>query len=219
MLAPAAALLAAALAAAPVADRPSRMSSDAEVPSLLAARTLGDGGSALLVGAGVPFLSAAYAQGLTSGLDLGAQLELDWVTTELFAGGTVRQAVWRSGALDVAVRGRAGLGADFGSTWWVDRNRADAGLQLAPGIVASATFRPGVLALGLDAPTTITTRRGGGLVFAPRTALSFETPLFGEWSAGARVGGRWHTATGGAPLARHPRAFIDFAALLTYRLF
>jgi hypothetical protein len=217
MLAPAAALLAASLAAADPA--PPRYTPPHEMPSLAGARTLGDGGSALLFTAGVPFLSAAYAQGISSGLDLGGQVEVDWVTWSLFAGGTLRQATWAARDLDVALRARAGVAANSGSSWAVSRNRSDGGLQLAPGIVGSAALRSGTLSLGLDLPLTLTAARGGGVVFAPRAGLSFETPLYGDWTIGARVGGFWHTATGGAPLARHPRGFVDFAALLTYRLF
>lgn len=218
MLAPAAALaLAAVLAAADPA--PPRYTPPHEMPSLLGARTLGDGGSALLFTAGVPFLSAAYAQGISSGLDVGAQLELDWFTWSLFAGGTLRQATWASGDLDLALRARAGIAADSGSTWAVSQNRSDAGLQLAPGIVGSAALRSGTLSLGIDLPVTLTAARGGGVLFAPRVGLSFETPLYGDWTAGARVGGFWQTGSGGAPFADDSRAFVDFSALLTYRLF
>jgi hypothetical protein len=218
MLAPAVALvLAASVAAADPA--PPRYTPPHAMPSLVSARTLGDGGSALLFTAGVPFLSASYAQGISAGLDLGAQLELDWFMSSLFAGGTLRQASWASGDLDLALRARAGIDANSGSTWAVSRNRSDGGLQLAPGIVGSAALRSGTLSLGLDLPVTLTAARGGGVVFAPRVGLSFETPLYGDWTAGARVGGSWHAASGGAPLARHPRGFVDFAALLTYRLF
>jgi hypothetical protein len=215
MLASLAALL---LAAADPSEGPVRMA-PGEVPSLLSARTLPDGGSAALFTAGFPFLSASYAQGVSSGLDLGGQVELQWLTSELFAGGTLRMVTRRSGAWDVAFRARAGLGADLGTTWAVERNRSDAGLQLAPGVVASMTSAPGVLSLSADAPLTFTVKRGGGVVLAPRVGVAFETPLYGPWYAGARAGGYWHVAGGGAPLASHGRGFVDFSALLTYRLF
>jgi hypothetical protein len=220
MLAPAAALLlAASVSAADPAPAPARYTPPHEMPSLASARTLGDGGSALLFTAGVPFLSAAYAQGISSGLDLGGQLEFDWFMTALFGGATLRKAAWISGDLDVAIRGRAGFYANAGSTWTVSENRSDGGLQLAPGIVGSGALAAGTLSLALDLPLTLTAARGGGVVFAPRIGLSFETPLYGDWTAGARVGGSWHAATGGAPLADDSRGFVDFAALLTYRLF
>ena len=190
-----------------------------EVSSLASARTLPDGGSALLFTAGVPYLSAAYAQGLESGLDAGAQLELDLLTSELFAGGTARLAFHRDGPLDVALRGRAGLYANAGGDWSAERNRSDLGLQLGPGVVASLTLRAGVLALGADLPLTLTTARGGGAIAAPRAALSFETPFRGDWSVGLRAGASWHVAAGGAPLEGHPRGAVDVAALVGFRLF
>jgi hypothetical protein len=213
----ASALLLAASAA--TGEGPSRIPPPGELPSVLSGATLGDGGSALLVTAGYPFLSGAYAQGLSPGLDAGAQLELDWVTSELFAGGTLRRAALRSGDFDVALRGRAGLYGDMGATWAYDRNRSDVGLQISPGAVVSAALTRGVVSLSADLPFTLTTARGGGVIFAPRAGLAFETPLFGEWSAGARVGALWHVASGGAPFAHEPRGAVELSAVLTYRLF
>jgi hypothetical protein len=220
MLAPtAAALLAVAFAAPPAAPAPARMAGGA-FPSLVSAQTLGDGGSAVLLGAGFPRLTAAYAQGISPGTDLGAQLELDWITTELFAGGTLRRALARAGDLDVAARARAGLYANFGADWVAERNRTDAGLQLAPGAVVSLALRRGTtLSLSADLPLTLTTRRDGGLAVAPRAAIALETPLFGDWSAGASLGAQWQAATGGAPFAGHPRGSVELTALLTNRLF
>jgi hypothetical protein len=213
------ALLSALLLSAAPAEPPSRMAGAQELPSLLSGATLGDGGSVLVATGGFPFLSASYAQGLSPGLDAGAQVEIDWVTSELFAGGLLRRAIGRQGDLDLALRGRAGVYGDLGADWAYGRNRADAGLQVAPGLVLSAALLRGVVSLSADLPLTLTTARGGGVVLAPRAGLAFETPLYGEWSAGVRVGGLWHVASGGAPLAHHPRGSVDLAALLTYRLF
>jgi hypothetical protein len=213
------ALLSALLLSAAPAEAPSKMPVGQELPSLLSGATLGDGGSVLVATVGFPFLSASYAQGFSPGLDAGAQLEIDYVTSELFAGGLVRRALLREGDVDVALRGRAGVYGDLGATWAYERNRADAGLQVAPGIVASVALKRGVVSLSTDLPLTLTTARGGGVGFAPRIGLAFETPLYGEWSAGVRVGGFWQVASGGAPFAYQPRGSVDVAALLTYRLF
>jgi hypothetical protein len=223
MLAPAAAaLLAVASAAAPdpaAPDPGAPPRAGLALPSLLSAETLGDGGSAVLLGAGVPFLTAAYAQGLSPGLDAGALLEVDFLTSELFLGGTLRRSLARGGDFDAALRARAGGWACLGSEWVVDDNPSDAGLQLAPGAVLSAALRRGVLSLSADLPLTITTRRGGGVGFAPRAGLAFETPLYGDWTAGARLGAQWQVGSGGAPRAGDPRGAFELSALLTHRLF
>jgi hypothetical protein len=213
------ALLSALLLSAAPAETPSKMVVGQELPSLLSGSTLGDGGALVVATAGFPFLSAAYAQGVSPGLDAGAQLEIDWVTSELFAGGLLRRALLREGDVDVAFRGRAGLYGDLGAQWAYERNRSDAGLQVAPGLVASIALQRGVASLSVDLPLTLTVARGGGVGFAPRVGLAFETPLYGEWSAGVRVGGLWQVASGGAPFAHDPRGSVDAAALLTYRLF
>jgi hypothetical protein len=207
----AALVLSATLAAAPDAA--------ARQPSLLSAEPLRDGGSALLVSAGLPFLQATWLQGVKENLDAGAQVEFDWLSTEIFAGGAVRRGAGRQGPFDLALRGRAGVYGDFGAHWAVDGNRDDTGIQVAPGAVASLRVDRGVLAFSFDLPLTITFERGGGFIAQPRVATSFETPLFGELSAGARLGAFWHVAAGGAPMEDDPRASVDFAGLLTWRAF
>src|SRR5215208_7901855 len=129
MLAAAAALLL-ATSAAPAGEPPARMRPNEPFPSLLSAAMIPDGGSAFLFTGGVPFLSASYAQGLSDTVDAGAQLELDWLTSELFAGGTLRRFVGREGDLFVAVRGRAGALVNGGADWAVAQNRSDVGLQI-----------------------------------------------------------------------------------------
>jgi hypothetical protein len=222
MLAPAVAALLAVAAAAPAppdpATAPARMAGGA-FPSLLSAVTLGDGGSAVLLGAGVPFLTAAYAQGLSRGLDAGAMLEADLLTSEVFLGGTLRRSLARERDLDVAFRARAGFWTSMGAEWVVDDNPADVGVQLAPGAVVSAALRRGTLSLSADLPLVLTTRRGGGVAASPRAGLAFETPLYGDWSAGARLGAQWQLGSGGAPRAGDPRGALELSAVVTHRLF
>jgi hypothetical protein len=200
-------VLSAALAAAP----------GPAFPSVLSAEPLRDGGSAVLVSAGLPLLQATWLQGVQEDLDAGAALELDWLSSEIFAGATPRRGAGTARPHDLALRGRVGVYGDFGAHWAVDGNRDDTGLQLAPGAVASLRVDRGVLALSFDLPLTITMQRGGGFIAQPRLAASFETPLYGDLSAGARLGAFWHVATGGAPMEDDPRASVDFAALLTWR--
>jgi hypothetical protein len=219
MLAATAAALLLSLSATPADEGPVGMRPGAPFPSLASAAPLPDGGSAFLFTAGYPFLSASYAQGISATLDLGAQAELEWLTSEFFAGGTLRRLLHHEGNLDLAFRLRAGPLANFGADWAVSGNDPDVGLQIAPGAVASLGVRSGTLSVSADLPMTLTVRRGGGFVVAPRASVAFETPLFEGWSAGARLGGYWYSATGGAPRAGDPRASVDFAALLTYRMF
>jgi hypothetical protein len=219
MLAPsaAAALLAVAAAAADPAAAPARPAPS--LPSLLSAETLGDGGSAVLLGAGLPFLTAAYAQGISRGLDAGALFEVDLLTSEIFLGGTLRRSLGRAGELDAAFRGRAGLWTSLGSEWVVDDNPADVGLQVAPGAVISAALRRGTASLSADVPLMLTTARGGGVAASPRAELAFETPLYGDWTAGARLGAQWQIGSGGAPRAGDPRGALELIAVMTRRLF
>jgi hypothetical protein len=216
MLAPLLAAL--ALAAAPADDRPLRTGPAGEPRSLLSAETLGDGGSALLFTAGFPFLGAAWAQGVKDGLDAGAAVEVDWTTAEIFGGGTLRRVFHRAGPWTAAWRGRLGLYRDAGADWIVEDNRSNTGVQVAPGVVASRTAPRGTWSFSADLPLTLTLTRTG-VVAAPRVAVAFETPLFGDLSAGARVGGFWHVAGGDAPLAGDSRGVAELSGVLTWRLF
>lgn len=187
--------------------------------SLQGGETLGVGGSVAALTAGFSTLSAAYAQGFSSSGDYGLQLEFDWLTTELFAGGLYRQLTWRLGDLFVSWRARGGLYADFGSTYAVDANDASAGVQLAPGIAVSRRFSTVVASLGGDVPMNFTFSRGGGFALATRGAVSFEAPLATDLLVGVRAGGGALFSAGGAPFRRDsPRGFLDFSLLLTYRL-
>ncbi|HEX9289977.1 MAG TPA: hypothetical protein VF904_10655 [Anaeromyxobacteraceae bacterium] len=213
-----AALLALALSAAPV-DGPS-ISEAPRFPSMYGGETLGVGGSEAAFSAGFSTFSASYAQGLADGVDYGAQLEIDWVTGELFAGGLYRSLLWRSGPVSVAARARAGLYGDFGATWGIATNRGDTGVQLAPGLALSTRAPRGIFSLGGDVPITLTFARGGGYAVGLRGTVAFETPLYGDLLVGARAGGGVLWSRSGAPFANDsPRATVDLSALLTYRLF
>jgi hypothetical protein len=187
--------------------------------SLQGGETLGVGGSVAVFSAGFSTMSAAYAQGHSNMADYGAQLELDWLTTEFFAGGIYRQLTWRLGEVYVSWRARAGLYGDFGSTWATSTNRSGAGLQLAPGLALSRRFPSGILSASVDAPLDFIFSRGGGLAVGVRGSVSFETPLWGDLLVGARAGAAGLGSTGGAPFANDsPRGMIDLSVLLTYRL-
>jgi len=188
--------------------------------SLQGGETLGVGGTEAAFSAGYSTLSTAWAQGLTEAVDYGAVLDFDWTTSELLLGGLYRSLLWRSGALSLAVRARGGLYADFGTTWAASSNRSDAGLQVGPGLALSVAAARGVLSVAADLPLTLTFERGGGYAVALRGSVAFETPLWGDLLAGARLGVGELWSGSGAPFARDsPRTTVDLSALLTYRLF
>lgn len=208
-------LLAVALAAADA----SSISAEPRFASLQGGETLGVGGSEAVFSAGYSTLSAAYAQGLSNVADYGLQLEFDWLTTELFAGGLYRQLTWRFGEVFVSWRARAGLYADLGSTWAVDSNDSDVGAQFAPGLALSRRFSRGVLSVAGDVPFDVTFSRGAGFAIGVRGSVAFETALWNDLLVGARAGGGALFSKGGAPFRNDsPRAILDFSLLLTYRL-
>jgi hypothetical protein len=209
MLAP---LLALALAA-PLSSAP-------PFPSLQGGETLGGAASEFAFAAGFSTLSATYAQGWGDGADYGVALEFDWLSTELVLGGLYRQIAWRHGDLALAWRARAGFYADFGSTWALSTNRSDSGARVTPGLALSTRTARGLLAVGADAPFTVTFSRGGGFAIGLLGTLSFETPLWGDLLAGARFGGGALWSRSGAPFANDsPRGLLEVTALLTYRMF
>ena len=213
MLAP---LLALSLAAA--GDR--AMSAAPTFASLEGGEPLGVGTTEAVFSAGYSVLSATWAQGLSDAVDFGALIDFDWTTSEVLLGGLYRSLVWRSGVASLALRARGGFYADFGATWAASANRSDAGLQVAPGVALAVRSARGILSVAADAPLTVTFSRGGGYAAGLRGSVAFETPLWGDLLAGARagVGATWSGE--GAPFARDsPRAVLDLAALLTYRLF
>ena len=194
----------------------------AEAPrfaSLQGGETLGVGNTEAAFAAGFSSLSVAWAQGLSEAVDYGAVLEVDWLTSELLLGGLYRDLFARSGAVSLALRARGGLYADFGATWGAARNRSDAGLGLVPGVALSLRTARGVLSAAADVPLTLTFERGGGYAVGLRGSVAFETPLWGDLLAGARVGVGELWSGSGAPFANDsPRTTVDLVALLTYKL-
>ena len=93
-------------------------------------------------------------------------------------------------------------------------------MQVAPGLALSRRFPRGILSAALDGRFDLTFSHEGGQALGVRGTVAFETPLWGDLLAGARVGvgGLWSFA--GAPfIGESPRALVDLSALLTYRLF
>src|SRR5271167_4370799 len=95
--------------------------------SLQGGETLGAGGTVAAFSGGFSALSAAYAQGVSDGRDLGLELDADWLTTELFLGGLYRQVAWRTGDLLASMRLKAGIYGDLGASYAASKNRADGG--------------------------------------------------------------------------------------------
>jgi hypothetical protein len=188
--------------------------------SLQGGETLGVGGSEAVLAAGFSTFSAAYAQGLNDWNDLGAQVELDWLTGELFAGGLFRQLTWRFGDTFISWRARAGLYFNAGATWAIASNHSAVGIQAVPGLALSRRFARGTLSAAIDGRIDLTFSDQGGRAVGVKGTVAFETPLWGDLLAGARVGlgGLWSYA--GAPfVGDSPRTLLDLSALLTYRLF
>lgn len=185
--------------------------------SLLSGESLG-GASAALAQAGWPYLSLAYAQGLTPEDDLGGLVELDWAKTELRLGAFYRRRVGRTGPLDAAFRLGAAWYADYGGRYLYGSNRADRGLTVAPGLALSQHLSGGILSLLAEAPLTVTVRRTGGVLFQPRLSAAFETPLYGDYTVGVRGGLGYRAGSGDAPL-RAGRAELTFLVVGGVRVF
>jgi hypothetical protein len=189
-------------------------------PSMQGGETLGVGGTEAAFTAGFSKLCAAWVQGLNETVDYGAALDLDWLTGEIVLGGVYRSLLWREGNASLAWRARGGLYADFGATYAISSNRSDVGLQVRPGVALSWRTSRGVLSVAGEVPLTLTFQRGGGYLAGLEGSVAFETPLWGDLLAGARVGvgGLWSGS--GAPFANDsPRTLLDLSALLTYRIF
>ncbi|HUK65191.1 MAG TPA: hypothetical protein VLV17_00070 [Anaeromyxobacteraceae bacterium] len=187
--------------------------------SLEGGETLGTGGTVAAFSGGFSLFSAAYAQGLSEGRDWGLELDADWLTTELFAGGLYRQLVWRSGGFFASGRLRAGLYGDLGASYAASANRADGGLSVSPGLAGSVHALGGLFSLGADLPLYVTLSRGGGFAFGLKGSTAFEAPVGKDLALGARLGilGLW--SFGGAPFAEDsPRASYEVGLVLTYQL-
>ncbi|WP_242343761.1 hypothetical protein [Anaeromyxobacter terrae] len=184
--------------------------------SLLSAEPLG-GGSATLAWAGWSSLGIAWAQGLTPQDDLGAFADLDWAKTELRLGGFYRRPLGTAGGFDLA--GRVGLAwyANFGGEWIHDENHKDRGVELAPALVLSKRAIGGVISLSGETPVTVTTRYDAGVLFTPRAAASYETPLYDELTVGVRAAIGFRVGAGDAPL-RDGMADLQFLVLAGYQV-
>ncbi len=190
---------------------------DGRSTSLLGARSL-DGGSAALAWAGFASLGAAYAQGITTQDDLGASAEFDWSSTELWLSGFWRRPLGSVAGWDVGGRLRLGWYVDAGGTWIHADNRGDRGLLAAPTLVFSTRAGDGLVSLSADLPLTFTAWRGGGFLLAPKVAVGYEAPLYGDLTIGVRAGVSYRGGGGGAPM-RAGRVEPELLVLVGYRVF
>ena len=187
------------------------------LPSLLTAEPL-DGTSMAEAEAGWSRLSLAYAQGVTSTVDLGAFASVDYATTELRAGALYRGPLPPVPPFDTALRVSLAWYDDAGSHWVYRKNRVDQGLELGLGASFSQRGLGGVVALLVDAPVTFTFRRGGGLILAPRIGAAYVAPLYGPITVGLRIamGGRFGV---GSSTFKEGLGELTFLAVAGYRFF
>ncbi|HEY6001462.1 MAG TPA: hypothetical protein VIV57_01230 [Anaeromyxobacter sp.] len=184
--------------------------------SLLSGESLG-GGSASLGWAGWSSFGIMYGQGVTADDDLAALGDFDWAKTELRLGGLYRHALGKAGDLDVAGRFSAAWYRDMGATYVDDKNHADLGLELTPGVSASMRTSGGVFSGMVEAPLTITFKYGKGLLFAPRLSVAYEAFLYTDFTVGARLGLGYRAGSGDAPL-KDGHAELLFVLMAGYQL-
>ncbi len=185
--------------------------------SLLSAEPLG-GVSTSLAWAGWSSLGIAYGQGITARDDLAGFLDFDWSKTEMRLGALYRRPLGMAGVFDMAGRLSVAWYQDFGGHWVYRENHSDRGVELVPGLALSVHGAGGVFSGIAEAPITITTKYGGGLLFSPRLTAAFETFLYQDVTVGARLGLGYRAGSGDAPL-REGRAEILFLVLAGYQLF
>lgn len=186
-----------------------------DVPSLLGGESL-RGSTALLGTAGFATLGVAYGQGLTMRDDLGLSAQVNWSTSELVLGGFWRRQLGQVEGWNLAGRLSAGWYLDGGSTLIYDRNLADRGFQLTPGVVFSSRG-VGLLAVALDVPATVTTWRGGGTWIAPRLSVSYEAALYEQVALGVIGSLSWRGGTAGAPM-RKGQVLPELLVTATWKL-
>src|SRR5512137_62380 len=109
----AAALLSAALSAAPSPTAP---------VTLVGAGALGPGGAAWLTEVGYPQFSVTYAQGLDEWNDLGGTAALGWTTAEMTLGVLWRRELAGDAGSRAGFRLMGGTWFNFGSTWIYSAN-------------------------------------------------------------------------------------------------
>jgi hypothetical protein len=202
--------------AAPAAPAAARTPSRPRLLSLLSGETLG-GGSTASAWAGWKSLGIAYAQGITNLDDLGAFTDLDWTTAEWRLGASYRRALGQAGVFDMAGRLSIAWYQNFAATWIYDENHSDRGVEFVPGLSLSQRLSGGVFSMIGEAPLTITTKYGSGLLFSPRFTLSYEAPLYPEVTLGARGGIGYRAGSGDAPL-KEGKAELMFLVTATYQL-
>ncbi len=201
-------------AAAPAQPPPSQKAAPQQL-SLLSAEPLG-GNAAALAWAGWSSIGVAYGMGITQKDDVGGALDFDWAKTELRLGAFYRRPLGTAGPFDMA--GRLGLACynNFGSGWIYGSNHHDRGIELSPALVFSTRSAGGIFSLSGEFPITITWKQGGGLLFVPRVAASYEAPLYDELTIGVRASLGYRAGAGDAPLS-NGRADVQFLVLGGYR--
>ena len=184
--------------------------------SLLSAEPLG-GGSASLAWVGWSSLGIAWAQGLSPRDDLGASLDFDWAKTELRLGAFYRRPLGDAGGFDVAGRFGVAYYANYGGEWIHEDNHHDRGVELSPALVLSTRGAGGVVSLSGELPLVVTVKHDAGVLFTPRVAASYETPLYDEVTVGVRAALGYRVGAGDAPL-RDGMADLQFLVLAGYQL-
>jgi hypothetical protein len=184
--------------------------------SLLSAEPLG-GGSTALAWVGWSSLGIMYGQGVTARDDLAGLLDFDWAKSELKLGALYRRPLGTAGPFDMAGRLSAAWYLNLGSDYVYDENHSDNGVEVVPGLAFSRRAGGGVLSALAEAPITVTTKYGAGLLFAPRFSLAYEAPLYPELTLGARLGAAYRAGSGDAPLS-DGRAELIFLVLAGYQL-
>ena len=202
-------------AATPPAATPSAPARPRQL-SLLSGESLG-GGSVAMAWAGWQSLGIAYAQGITKQDDLGAYLDLDWSTAEMRLGAFYRRPLGQAGVFDMAGRLALAWYEDFAATWIHETNHSDRGIEFVPGLSLSTPMSGGIFSMIGEAPLTITTKSGSGLLFSPSFSVAYEAPLYPGLTLGARLGIGYRAGSGDAPL-KEGMAEFTFLVLATYQI-
>src|SRR5512139_1479759 len=184
--------------------------------SLLSGEPL-HGGSTSLAWAGWSSLGVMYGQGITAIDDLAGFADYDWATSELKLGALYRRPLGMAGAFDMAGRLSAAWYLNFGSDYVHEENHSDSGVQVTPGLSFSRHAAGGVFSMLAEAPITITTKYGAGLLFWPRFSVAYEAPLYPELTIGTRLGAGYRAGSGDAPLSEG-RGELMFLVLAGYQL-
>ncbi len=184
--------------------------------SLLSGESL-HGGSAAMAWAGWRSFGLMYAQGITKQDDLAGFADLDWSTAEFRLGAMYRHPLGQAGVFDMGARLSLAWYQDFAATWVYSDNHSDRGVELTPGLALSNHVSGGIFSMLGEAPITITTKYGSGLLFSPRFSVAYEAPLYPELTLGARLGLGYRAGSGDAPLKEGKAEFM-FLVLATYQV-